>query len=73
MAKISYEDRWHGKVERFNKKFPPGTSATYTAPNGAKFKTHILYPAMVLSSGIPVVWLKNICKYRPLDRVECHS
>lgn len=73
MAKIHYDDRWHGKVERFNEKFKPGTSVIYTAPNGVKFQTQILYPAMVLSGGVPVVWLKNIREYCRFDRVECLS
>ena len=73
MAKIHYDDRWIGKVERFNEKFKPGTSVTYTAPNGVKFQTQILYPAMILSSGVPVIWLKNIREYCRFDRIECLS
>lgn len=71
MLKIQYENRWYDKVERFNKKFPPGTPVVYTTPNGAKFKTLIRYPAVVLSSGVPVIWLKNIREYCWLDKVEC--
>lgn len=71
MAKILYDNRWINKVERFNEKFPPGTSVVYTAHNGVKVKTEIRYPAVVLSSGIPVIWLKNIREYCRFDRVEC--
>lgn len=71
MSKTQYRDRWRGKVERFNAKFLPGTSVVYTAPNGVKFKTYILYPVVILSNGIPVIWLKNIRNYCLLDRVEC--
>jgi hypothetical protein len=69
MAKTPYEDRWVNKVERFNVKFPPGTPVVYTAPNGARFNTHIRYPAVVLQDGCPVIWLKNIREYCRFDRV----
>ena len=69
MHKTAYEDRWNDKVRRFNKCFPPGTPVIYTPPNGVHFKTKILYPAVVLSSGVPVIWLKNIREYCRLDRV----
>lgn len=71
MGKIHYGNRWKGKVERFNEKFPPGTPVVYTARGGVKFQTRILYPAMVLSNGVPVVWLRNIREFCRFDRVEC--
>lgn len=69
MSKISYENRWTGKVERFNNKFPPGTPVVFTEQNGVRFKTKIRYPAVVLGNGRPVVWLENIRNYCRLDRV----
>lgn len=69
MSKIPYADRWVGKVERFNEKFPPGTPVIYTGPNGIRIKTNIRYPAVVLSSGRPVIWLVNIREYCRFDRV----
>lgn len=69
MSKAVYKDRWNDKVGRFNKCFPPGTPVIYTPPNGMRFKTEIRYPAIVLSNGIPVVWLKNIREYCRFDRV----
>lgn len=69
MAKIPYKDRWVGKVERFNEKFKPGTPVVYTAPNGVRFDTSIRYPAVILSSGFPVIWLVGIRKYCRFDRV----
>lgn len=69
MSKTLYEHRWHDKVERFNNKFPPGTSVVFTGQNGVKFKTEIRYPAVVLEYGKPVIWLKNIREYVRFDRV----
>jgi hypothetical protein len=69
MSKILYENRWIGKVERFNQRFPPGTSVVFTGRNGVKFKTEIRYPAVVLGNGRPVIWLKNIREYCRFDRV----
>jgi hypothetical protein len=69
MAKIPYENRWMGKVERFNEKFPPGTPVVYTGPNGFRIESQIRYPAVVLSSGNPVIWLVNIRDYCRFDRV----
>jgi hypothetical protein len=69
MSKAVYKDRWNDKVGRFNKCFPPGTPAIYTPSNGMRFKTEIRYPAIILSNGTPVVWLKNIREYCRFDRV----
>jgi len=69
MSKTTYDDRWHDKVKRFNKCFPSGTPIVYTPLNGVHFKTEIRYPAVVLSNGTPVIWLKNIREYCHLDRV----
>ena len=69
MNKTPYENRWADKVERFNLKFPPGTSVVFTGHNGTKFKTEIRYPAVVLGNGKPVIWLKNIRDYCRFDRV----
>lgn len=69
MSKTPYEDRWIDKVERFNVKFLPGTPVTYTTSRGMRIKTSIRYPAVVLSSGVPVIWLKNIREYVCFDRV----
>lgn len=69
MHSTPYEDRWQGKVDRFNKLFPPGTPVVYIGYNGVRFKTEIRYPAVVLSSGRPVIWLKNIREYCRFDRV----
>lgn len=69
MSKTPYENRWTGKVERFNRKFPPGTPVAYTAPSGMRIKTSIRYPAVVLQYGYPVIWLVNIRDYVRFDRV----
>jgi hypothetical protein len=69
MSKIPYTDRWTGKVERFNEKFPPGTPVVYTGSNGIRFDTQVRYPAVILSSGNPVIWLVNIRNYCRFDRV----
>jgi hypothetical protein len=71
MSTTPYVDRWINKVERFNVKFPPGTPVIYTALNGIRIRTSIRYPAVVLSDGVPVIWLKNIREYVCFDRVEC--
>jgi len=67
--KISYGERWHGKVKRFNERFLPGTSVVYTTPAGVRIKTKIRYPALVLSNGTPVIWLVNIREYCRFDRI----
>jgi hypothetical protein len=69
MAKTPYEKRWVDKVERFNEKFPPGTSVAYTAANGVRIKTDVRYPAVILSNGNPVIWLVGIRDYCRFDRV----
>lgn len=69
MSKITYKDRWIGKVERFNKEFLPGTPVVYTNKNGVRFITQVRYPAVILSNGQPIVFLKNLANYCLLDRV----
>jgi hypothetical protein len=69
MSKIPYEDRWIDKVERFNTKFPPGTPVVYTGKNGFRIQTTIRYPAVILSDGLPVIWLRDLRDYCRFDKV----
>ena len=62
----TYESR---KVDRFNKRFPSGTPVIYASPSGIHLKTEIEHPAVVLSNGVPIIWLKNTRKHARLDRV----
>ena len=66
---MKYQDRWHDKVARFNDQYPPDTPVVFTASNGLRISTHIRYPAVVLSSGRPVIWLKGIREYCRFDRI----
>ena len=69
MSSSAYKNRWFDKVSRFNQCFPPGTPVVYTTPYGMHFETEIRYPAVVLSNGVPVIWLRDIQSYCRLDRV----
>lgn len=62
-------DRWPGKVARFNKNYPPGTSVVLITDDGRNIRTEVQFPAMIMSDGTPVVWLQGIVGYRRFDRV----
>ena len=62
-------DRWPDKVERFNKMFLPGTPVVFVEPNGMRVDTRIQFPALIMSDGVPVIWLERVTGYCDLRRV----
>jgi hypothetical protein len=45
------------RVQSFNESFGIGKSVSYTNENGEVITSHVRFPAEIIESGMPVVWV----------------